>query len=87
MDTDGQKDLLKCTEQVNMLHKAYLFWKKSKVGRSEKIQLKASPLLSAVKQKTFHTLKLELIGSIIGNKHRLELETQQVSEYIRLSLN
>lgn len=87
MDTDGQKDLLKCTEQVNMLHKAYLFPKKSKVGRWEKLQLKASPLFSAVKQKTVHTLKLELIGSIIGNKHRLELKTQQVSEYIRLSLN
>lgn len=36
MDTDGQKDLLKCAEQVNMLHKAYLFSKKSKVGRSER---------------------------------------------------
>lgn len=49
--------------------------------------VKGIPLFSAVKQKTVHTLKLELIGSIIGNKHRLELKTQQVSEYIRLSLN
>ena len=37
--------------------------------------VKGIPLFSAVKQKTVHTLKLELIGSIIGNKHRLELKT------------
>lgn len=73
-------------EQVNMLHKAYVSGKKSKVGRSED-SVKGIPLLSAVKQKPFHTLKLELIKDIIGNKHRLELETQQVPEYIRLSLN
>lgn len=69
MDTDGLWP--SGMTETEAYHKAHVFLKEEQ-QEDQKIQLKASPYSSAVKQNHIsqHSLKLELIGSIIGNKHR-----------------